>query len=219
MDGLYMWLRADQGITLNGSSVAAWDDITANNNDWEQTTAAEQPLFVADAMNGEPVVRFDGVDNGLTAGDILTGLTEAEVFVVLKIDTDPPGNEAQSGLWVMSGAQATHYPYTDGVIYESFGTDTRKTVGDPTPLLTSPRIYNISTAANAWTARLDGAELHTTGTNTVGWTANPVIGPSAGGTYFLDGDIAEVLLYDAVLSAGDRTLVHAYLGARYGISV
>lgn len=50
------WYRADQGITLNGSTVSSWANIWGN-GDMVQGTATAQPVFSATGMNGLPCVQ------------------------------------------------------------------------------------------------------------------------------------------------------------------
>jgi len=49
------WFRADQGITLNGSTVSGWANIWGN-GDLAQATAANQPVYTASAINGHPAL-------------------------------------------------------------------------------------------------------------------------------------------------------------------
>jgi hypothetical protein len=58
------WLRADLGVTLNGSNVAAWADqsgIEDANRNTMQATAPNQPAYCASdpAYNGKPTIGFN----------------------------------------------------------------------------------------------------------------------------------------------------------------
>src|SRR2546425_13097606 len=65
-NGLQLWLKADAGVTTNATGgVTQWVDQSPNGNTAAQTTDASAPLFVADAQNGKPALRFDGVDDFL----------------------------------------------------------------------------------------------------------------------------------------------------------
>jgi hypothetical protein len=55
---LRLWLKADVGITLNGSDVAAWADQSGNGFNLVQATAAQQPAYNATGFNGRPTVDF-----------------------------------------------------------------------------------------------------------------------------------------------------------------
>jgi len=61
---------AAEGITLNGSDVASWED-KINGNVVSQSDPAKQPLFVpSGSMGGKPAVQFD-----ITAAQMLTSAT------------------------------------------------------------------------------------------------------------------------------------------------
>jgi hypothetical protein len=79
-------------------------------------------------------------------------------------------------------------------------------------------MYGIASTSGEFTARLNGAIQYPTATNTVGWTAagSFTLGKTPDLLYF-DGYVAEMILFDRVLSAGERSLVHTYLMDKYGI--
>ena len=69
-EGLQLRLSADAGVTKDAlSSVSAWADQSPNGHQATQDNAGAtppdsfQPSFVAEALNGKAVVRFDGVDD------------------------------------------------------------------------------------------------------------------------------------------------------------
>lgn len=222
---LILHLEADDlSATLSdGDRVSTWVDRSAAGNDATQATSANQPLYKTGIVNGHDVVRFDSPTRAewLDLPNLFSGATAGEGFIVVKVDTDPPGNGAYTGLWAMgsTGTFSSHYPWTDGIIYEAFGAANRKTTVNPTPSLADWRVYNVSSAASDWKSRLDGTQIHSTASNTVVFTTVPYIGRSADVAYCLDGDIAAVLLYDTVLSSGNRDSLETYLGDRFGITM
>lgn len=86
IDSCVLWLKADAGVTLNGSTVSQWDDQSGNGNHAVQATASYQPTFVANQLNGKPVLRFDGSNDFMefTAG-LLGGFNEIAIIAVWKI--------------------------------------------------------------------------------------------------------------------------------------
>jgi hypothetical protein len=219
--GLYQWLKADAIAGLSdGDPVATWEDSSVNNRDAAQSNGSFRPTYETGELNSLPIVRFNGAFQFLNCGNF-SALTEGEVFVVVKIDNDPPGNINQAGLWTLGGEdEYTFYPFTDSSIYEDFGTNSRKTVGNPTPSLASWRIYNVFSAASDWGAAIDGTSISSTGTNTVAFPTDVRLGISqigGGGAYSLDGDIAEFIMYDNKLASGDRTAIVTHLQGKYGL--
>lgn len=84
--GLKLWLKADAGVTLNGSTVSQWDDQSGNGNHASQSTASYQPTFVANQLNGKPVLRFDG-SNDFLNGILIESSTKIAIFCVAKISS------------------------------------------------------------------------------------------------------------------------------------
>ncbi len=81
LSGCALWLRADTGVTLNGSTVQEWKDLSPNTFNLIQATASAQPTFVSNALNNFPSLSFDGNDifvlnnfpYGITVNGFLVG--------------------------------------------------------------------------------------------------------------------------------------------------
>lgn len=60
--GLDLWLDASvsSSMTLNGSNVSEWRDLSGNSRHATQTTAATQPAFTQNAQNGLSALTFSG---------------------------------------------------------------------------------------------------------------------------------------------------------------
>jgi hypothetical protein len=208
------WFRASDEVYSDNDPVGTMTDQFGVLSGTAAGTA--RPTFKTAIVNGKAVYRFNGTSNVVALGD-LSALTQAEAFIVVKVANDPPGAAAQSSLWEFgSSGLPTHYPFTTGVVYENFGTNSRKTVGDPTPALTSWRVYSVYSASADWEVFLDGLSLLATGTNTVSFPTACYLG-RAMDPYYLEGDIAEFILYDHKLSSGVRGDVLTYLQTEYGL--
>ena len=155
-----------------------------------------------------------------------TGLTTASYFIVLKITNDPPSNQLKTGHPILflygntSGyGTGSHFTWTDGNIYDCTMTTTRKTVGNPTPNLTNFTLYNVESSNSAWTARLNKTQLFTTATNTFSQNGT-ILGRSAdiSSTYYFDGDIAESVVYDSILTSQNRVKLEDYIYSKWAIT-
>lgn len=219
------WLRGDD-VTLNGADVASWNDKSGNARHFAQGTPSVQPLYVASAINGMPGVQFDASNSEQLDGPNLSleGLTAAETFLVMQLNADPSvaGAGGSGGIWLVgvgSGGGSV-VPFTNGTVYDSFGSSARKTTVNPAGDMASPCIYNVVSVSGEWTNFLNNTQLYTTGTNTVGFrNGTSQLGASLGAGLFLDGIVCEWLTYDAKLSAPNKAAVVAYLAARYNITV
>ena len=212
------WLRGDS-VTLNGATVASWLDKSGNGRHWTQGSAPLQPTYVASAINGQPGLTFSAAATQELVGPDLNavGLTGAETFIVVQLNADPPASAPFCGFWrTGSAASVAVVPFTDGTIYDEFGTTVRKTTVNPTKSLATPSIYSVISTSSEWTNSLDGTQQFTTATNTVGWNTATRIGSSV--TNFFDGVMCEWIVYGAKLSAANRAAAIAYLKARYGIA-
>jgi hypothetical protein len=217
VSGLRLHLKADTGVTLDGSSkVSTWADQSGLGNDATQSTAASRPGVTASAINGLPAIQFDGSNDFLTFGNFMSGATAGEAFIVLKSDEESSGGTSR-GLWRLSSAGGSYYPYPGtSAISEDFGSSTFAILGDPLPALTAYNLYNVNSASGSWVIRLNGSRLHTSTANTVAFHTAPYLGRSAGTSAWYGG-IAEMLVYNRVLTASEREAVGAYLATRYAL--
>lgn len=216
--GLWTWLKADAVTgTSNGAALNTWADSSGNGRN--ATAGAGVPTYQTNVVNGQPAVRFNGIDTFYSLPS-MAALTAGTVFVVLKRNLDPPVDGNKTGLWVLGSDPTlpTAWPWTDGIIYEQAGTTARKTTVDPGPSLASWGLYMVRSAANDWSSYLNGTQLFSTATNTVGFHASPRLGAHTA-TFLLDGDVAEFLLYSTAVSATDRDSIEAYLASKYGLTV
>lgn len=223
--GSRLWLAADAITGLSdGDPVATWEDASAvGTNDATQATGADQPTYQTAELNSLPIVRFDGTSDYLALPNLMSGLSAGTAVYVAKCNTDPSASTATAGAplgdWG-SAAAANHHPFTDGVIYDDFGSTARKTAGNPTASLASWHIYSVVSAASDWRDYVNGTALHSTGTNTVGWGSSPILGRSFSGTVYsyFPGEIAEVVAYGSALSTADRQSLEGYLAHKWGIA-
>ena len=58
LPGLKLWLKADAGVVLNGSTIPLWVDQSPNGASAAQPSLPNQPAFVPGAVNGQPVIRI-----------------------------------------------------------------------------------------------------------------------------------------------------------------
>jgi alpha-tubulin suppressor-like RCC1 family protein len=220
-NGLRLWLRPE-ALTAEHAGLSAWRDNSGLGNDAVQATTAGRPQVVAGAMAGYPVVRFTGGGKSLNLPHFMSGAPEGELFVVVKASTTP---NACLFSYVGSGG-ATFYPAAVGQISDGFGSSATRVIASPGVDLTMPHLYNARAAAGAWNARVNGVEVYQAPVNTPNFqntSFTPLIGAARGGSYYalshwFNGDVAEIIAYDRVLSALEREAVVFYLNRRYRLS-
>lgn len=62
-----MWYNETSAITLNGSNISAWNDLSPNGFNLTQSVAGQQPARILSGLNGMRTIRGDGVDDVLVA--------------------------------------------------------------------------------------------------------------------------------------------------------
>lgn len=208
----------------NGASVATWPDHGGTYN--ATGGNGTNPAVVVPGLNGHRTVGQAGsiATAALTmSSSLMNGETAGSLFSVMKAAADPPtvankAGAAWDGFTNDTGAsKSSNHPFSDSNIYEHFGTDTRKTVGDPTPSLASWRFYSAHSAANDYRAYLDGTSIFSTATNTVNFgTVARFIFKNLNNSMYA-GEIAEICIFNSALTTGDRQKVEGYLAWKYGL--
>lgn len=87
ISGCKVWLRADKGVTLNGSNVSSWADQSGNGHNAVQATAAKQPAYSASGLNSRPGITFDGSDDCLRIPVMSYGGVDKVTVALLAKDT------------------------------------------------------------------------------------------------------------------------------------
>ncbi|MBS1582922.1 MAG: T9SS type A sorting domain-containing protein [Bacteroidetes bacterium] len=224
-----LWLSADQGVAQAGGLVSTWTDRSGNANDAlvPPLSSTATPGLVAGAANGLPVLRFDGDDDQLWVdANGSLDLTAWHFFLVVR-----PNTLANATAWLTKGDDGTEnyavVSYADGGVRMPirWTDDTRTTPSTPGGQLGNAafRIFEYSYKASAGRAAYtNGAAVYADA-----HSKTPLIDPyplyigNEKGTSngFVDGDIAEVIAYNAPLNAAQRLIVDNHLAAKYGLSL
>jgi probable HAF family extracellular repeat protein len=212
---LFLWLKADfiPGQT-NGAGVAVWPDFSGLGNNATQGNGTNQPLFYTNAVNGKPVVRFNGTGQMLNLTNFMSGWGQGELFVVLKAGTNFPGAAQQS--WKFgSSTNAVRYPDVDRSIMDDFGSTSSQVISNPPVTLDQYHLYDVS-ANSQWIARLNGITALIDGANSFSYSTSPVLGAM---TNSFVGDLVEILVFNRVLTEDERATVGGYLNLKYAFAV
>ncbi len=205
VSGLKLWYKADSILGLSsGSAVVSWSDSSGNSNAATQVTSNYEPLWIANALNSQPVVRFDGSNDTMNLASAMT--TARTVFIVGKHSTGTQDYGA------MLGSAATYYDFHGGTataLYLAATTNANILGGS---------VYSdglsVSSASILKPTNYSLVSLVTAGN--VGFD-NIANDRGLAGRYW-NGDFAEILVYSSALSAGDRQAVEAYLQGKYAMA-
>jgi len=204
--------------------IMKWYDQSGNGNHLlGNGIVSEVPVFATSQFGSLPGLSFDGTNDAMssTNNPFFPSATAASVFQVFKIPSDPNATANKTGpLFFCNGDSTTdsHLPWIDGTIYDSLFSTTRKTVGNPTPSMTSPTLYTVISGASDWRAYINNSSLFTTATNTfsnAGFTGKAWVGVSTFAFRWFPGYAAEILVYDSVLSDADRNAISGNINTYY----
>jgi hypothetical protein len=230
IDGLRLWMDADDASTITiATGVSQWLDKSGAGNHVTQASTTLQPVVLAGALNGRSVLRFDGSNDTLTRAnaslnDLGLGATDITVFTVA-LNDDNSGNTTEGIVAV--------YTVTDN----QRGWGAMKASGNMAFVVSNDgalpgdRPQVAAGAANNYYMTYfnysspTGTVIHNGTTDTASETGTIFNTPSdlyvgSFGSEALprwDGNIAEILVYNRTLSAGERTEVEAYLSTKWGL--
>jgi hypothetical protein len=203
---LSIWLRADAGAT---NPYCCWVDQGAHRN-WGIPVSGQTPLYVASALNGLPVMRFSGA----AAMSLEAPPLSSQQFTIVVV-----GKSAGTGLReFVSDQDAAN---TAPVFFGQNGSTLRFTDAFASAGAFSPDTYSIFVAVSSAT----DARTYVNGVLAAA-KGSPLPARNLSATWhlgsqvsseFLDGDIAELLIYDRALSDAERQALEQDLKLKYGL--
>lgn len=214
---LILVLRADSIEDLDdGDSIEDWYDSSSSGNNAEQTTTSTQPIYKTNILNNKPFVRFDGTNDNFDL-DTLISSKPVTYFTVNKVLV----YKENYLLGYMCGLKHEHGAYG---LYSGGGVHGGDWVKWNDPV---PTEYNIMTAIFDTDDTEDYAAIYQNGNFDSKVEGDPGtrdcsinnVGSYGGNDHFLNGDIAEIIIYDAILSDSDREAVEQYLSRKYNIAL
>ncbi len=206
VSGCLLWLKADMGIQTNGSGgVTNWLDQSGNNNDAASQATNTHPPLVSNVINGKPAVRFSGTDDDYVKFPLLT--TIRTVLWVIKEDADATDNRFLLG---NSNTGSTYSFHRGG--YNIWNGKHAPLMVNGTTELNGIEVDGTSTLVPTNMAAIS---VRTSGNATANSLARDR--DEAGRNW--DGDVAELIVYDRVLSDAEMNNLFVYLNERYALGI
>lgn len=212
-DGQQLWLRADLGVSAPGNRMASWQDQSGQGRNAVMPTAARQPFFVSNAIHGLPVARFQGAQS-MSLSQFLSPVN----FTIFVVGKNSNPNESFSMILGPAGnAPNNQLRWEDGTHALIVGTSNN--LQAITSAIGNTRVYHtLEVSSDSITVLVyrdndldDLQDVETSGPFTLASVG------SWYSSFFLQGDLAEVLVYDHRLSDVDRFGVREYLSVKYGL--
>jgi hypothetical protein len=242
--GNILWLMADRGVyndngitnASNGHLVQVWADQSGNNNSFRQDTLGQRPVLVNNVLCSRPVIRFDvGRRTYLSSSLKLSGaFTVFIVFISPSITGNPETllsikSFTNSYTEILCADHPSYRPVsfmaympgsvTGGTMMNSVGN--AATFSPAGNLFTMTYNGGSSTSASSYAANYDASAAPVLSSGLFGrlMTDSTTIGGRAPGQNysFLSGDIAEIIVYDHVISNPEIEQVEGYLVVKYGL--
>jgi hypothetical protein len=225
---LTTWFKAD-AITglVNGSRVSVWPDVSGNGDDAGQTNLTRQPVYLANAINGLPVIRFTAA-NSNELEFIRPVSDDFTIFCVFRSTHGyGAGSYYYQGAGLVSGevsgvaADFGTCLFANGQVSAGTGnpdvaTESAAGFNNGLPhVMTFKRIASTGEVDLYLDGQLAGSVTGSTASLTA--CARLVLGAQQTMINYLDGDIAEVKIYGSALSDYNRGVEEGGLACKYGI--
>jgi len=214
ISGLVTHLDASTITASNGDAIAQWDDASGLNNH-ATATGTSQPTYNASSssFNNKPTLGFDGVDDWMEIANAVT-IDNFTVFIIGKYNDTTADHYMLSGYDAGLGGdnrfRVATFSWSDNWIFRAGATNY---TGDALQIKDDQtHVFVMNSVSDAWVDDVKAFGDINGSTN----TPNIRMGAYQNGTNgFLDGEIAEFILYDKVLTDNEVTSVYSYLQSKY----
>lgn len=207
--GATFTITPQAGVT---DRVTTWSDLSGQGHDFTQATLSKCGILVNAGLNGRPIVRFD-VGNDVMSVASFSLVQPEHVFAVCTFNQAFSSNQV-----IIEGTSANN---TIRVARTASGTmsisaGTALNLAGNTPQ--SPNIYSCEFSGASSAIRINENAFSVSGNAGVGSPGGLVINANAALTANFGGmDLAEVLVYNRILSSGERLQVENYLSKKYAL--
>lgn len=227
-------VTTNPGTILN--AVGTWRDLSGQGRNATQATQANKPVFRQSILAGKPVVRFDGVNDEMAiAGlDIAQNVDGISMFCV--VQTTLPGASGQP-IFISNGIVAVNNRaglFRELAVVGAMAVGGRRLDADAFAKAESGNVLTagvysidsgvfdyrntIATVYKNGVQQATNTSFETTGASEDTASLAVYIG-SGNGTAWINGDIAEVIIYKRALNNAERSRVERYLSQKYGIAL
>jgi prepilin-type N-terminal cleavage/methylation domain-containing protein len=211
----------------NGSNVTDWkdrSDVQANESIIVSAAADNRrPTYITNGFNGLPVMRFDGSNNQLVSSSAVSSSRfmsddkQISAFFVIKF-------AGANGRFLMrhdvTFGQRINLGLNGGqsnILLEYGGSNI---LSNGANLFSKISLVSIVKNPSTLNMYLNGALDYSTSTSAsnTSYSALLYIGSKNGNNY-VNGDVAELIVFKRALTNSERKGIEAYLGAKWGIKV
>lgn len=212
LPSLVAWFDASDTATIteSGGAVSQWDDKSGNGYHLT-SSGTRKPMTGTRTQNGLNVLDFDGSNDDMLNASVNFSQPTTQ-FVVAIVDASDEVRSITDGA---SGRQSIVIGKV-GATEDNIYAGTQLFAGSGA---TVGAWVAISAVFNGGSSQFwrDGTSAASGSAGSQALTQLYVMSNrGAGGSFFTDGGLAEVIIYDSALSDGDRESVEAYLATKWG---
>jgi hypothetical protein len=223
---LEFWVKADSLLgTTDGTAVGTWTDSSKMSANSTQSLASYQPIFKSNVVNGNPVLRFDGINSRMSFPDLILMNTDYTIFAVgartsglhenMFLGGTTSGNQENLAFGYRQDSGG-FLPLTFDLAH--YGNDVWNTT-----LNYSSKAFEYWTG---WFSQTFGKQIFENGVLFANNSAQTLPLISTTGTMIgywplvgsgFEGDIAEIIVYDRALAPDEQANIENYLKKKYGL--
>lgn len=213
ISGLVAWYDANVSTSITISTgVSNWANLEGTaTRDLQQSTGNNQPLVVT-GFNGKSAIQFNGTSHFLAR--TFSHANPCHEFVVCRVDVGSKSNAITDGgtfgrklLYATSSNGLIVYQGQNGPV----SGNNIFTAG--TPFLADSEFANANSVG-----RFNGTQ-YGTGNAGAGVPNGMTVGRWPGIAQYGEVSVAEIILYERILSTAEAARVRRYLGGKYGITI
>lgn len=211
LTGLALWLKADaiNGYS-DGQALPSWNDSSGNNRTFTQANGSQQPAYKTSIINGKPVVRFTAASSQTMTN--ATNFSTPSTVIYLSRQTGGANARILSGLannWLLG----YHGGYKRQAYFNGWVSLIHESLTD-----TNWHVY-ASTHNGTISQAYEDGNLFASGPNGIQGPNGLALVGSSGTSEFSNADIAEVIVYNRVLSETERKKIERYLVHKYNLTL
>lgn len=209
--GCVFWVRADLGVTKDGSNlVSSWANQSGASGR-DATEATNKPLWVDALVNGRPAIRFDGSNDKL----VTPGFTVNAPFTCLAVFKNVAvTNDRRVVSFNTTVGAAINQRTGPNIRLQGNGADGPSVSTDTTSFHRYFCTWNGTSSVIA----IDNGSDQTSGSNISQNLALVEIGTSSALSTYSNVEIAEIIIYDNIISGANRTDLATYLQTCYSLA-
>lgn len=223
---LIAWYRADQGVitpapsTGNLYGISQWSDLSGNGNHLTQPTIANRPThaYKPFGYNNQQAIHFAGLNSQYLKTPAQFSIPNNCTYILCG---NMDGSTSQQYFFNYGNGGTTPGIQNNAAASQFAAVNTSCAINSFTSDTSTPNMLAASWAGSVTATLYDQQSTNTISGNVStdgGGLTNLYLGQNGTNLAFLNGNIAEFIIYGAALSATQVQQLFIYMGQRYGIN-